>query len=114
MVSDRMQWHIAKVSFSYTYRLAVSNPVSLRRMLTKETTGRCSLPSLPDRLPLHAQLPARAKPRGDGRPDRVRGRRAARGLYARPGARVHAHDGPKRCAPESVHAADDHTGRGVR
>ncbi len=111
MVSDRMQWHIAKVRllsipFPNFPPMTIPNP-SFR-------IGRSHLPPRAHRLPLHAQLPPGPVADGDRRPDRVRGRRPAQGLHARPGAHVHADDGPERRAAQPVHAADDHARGGIR
>lgn len=53
MVSDRMQWHIAKVSppFYLFPRLTEDNS------LAHNQTGRSNIPPRTHRLPLHAQLP---------------------------------------------------------
>jgi hypothetical protein len=92
MVSDRMQWHIAKVSFSFLFRFQspsfryeppekphkdLFSPIINLCSLPHRDTGRSHLPSVSYRVPLHAQLPAGAIAHGDGRPDRVRCGRAA-------------------------------------
>lgn len=104
MVSDRMQWHIAKVC---------PPPPRFPPNANADEKGRSHIPPHPHRLPLHAQLPPRPVPRRHRRPHRLRGRRAARRLHARPRARVHAHDGPECRAAQPVYAADDDAGRRV-
>lgn len=85
MVSDRMQWHIAKVRRAFPSKHNLSRPLSqtsqntrhsFYSMLTQfgHTTGRRHIPPLPHRIPLHAQFPPRPVPRRHGRPDRLRGR----------------------------------------
>jgi hypothetical protein len=112
MVSDRMQWHIAKVA-SPSSPLP---PFPHNRVCVLTWTvpkGRSHLPPHPHRLPLHAQLPPRPVPRRHRRPHRLRGRRAPRRLCARPRARVHAHDGPRRRPAQPVYAPDDDARRRV-
>jgi hypothetical protein len=69
MVSDRMQWHIAKVRCLhslYPFPLSpATNP--------SPQTGRSNLPPPPHRLPLHPQLPPRPVPARHRRPHRLRG-----------------------------------------
>lgn len=118
MVSDRMQWHIAKVRFSLL--LPSYFPVADRKPKNGVipnflcNPGRSNVPSKPHRVPLHAQLPAGPVAAGDGRPNRLRGRRAPRGVHTRSGARVHADDRPQRRAQEPVHPSDHNEGRRVR
>jgi hypothetical protein len=115
MVSDRMQWHIAKVSLvsfsnSGSYRGNAENAeTEIEREISNlgacVNLGRGDLATQPDRVPLHAQLPARPVANGDGRPDRMRSGRAPRRVHSRPRARLHSHDGPQRRAEEPVHAS---------
>lgn len=106
MVSDRMQWHIAKVR-SPRLRLLTKRPSDLLWL------GRGPLTAGAHSLPLHAQLSAGPVAHCDGRPHRVRRRRAAGGVVASPHQRVHADDGPQRRATGPVHAPDDDTRRRV-
>lgn len=55
MVSDRMQWHIAKVGFTYDISLC-------RARADIFELGRITLTSVTNSLPLHAQLQTRAEP----------------------------------------------------
>lgn len=110
MVSDRMQWHIAKV------RLGIP-PVSPRDVPSaadgRGRPGRGAVAAVARGLPLHAQLPAGPVAGGGRRPHRVRRRRAAGSQDARPGQRVHADDGPQRGAARAVYAPDDDARRRV-
>ena len=114
MVSDRMQWHIAKVALPLPPSSLNKKKIRKGKVLTPDMIpGRSHLPPPTHRLPLHAQLPPGPVAARHRRPDRLRGRRAAARLHARPGARVHADNGFERRPAQPVYAPDHDEGRRV-
>lgn len=113
MVSDRMQWHIAKVR-----PIPILNPLQpplfFLDRVNLSLTGRASLGAQSRLVPLHAQLPAGPVPGGRGRPDRVRRRPGPGRLPQEPDHRLHPDDGPQRRAQIALHPPDHDQGRRVR
>lgn len=117
MVSDRMQWHIAKVSRK-------SNPTPLKitkrnHLLTTSPSSFCNTgyPHLlrnPNFLPLYPQLPARPIPYRRRRSNRHRARHRSRRLERQRGGRqqtpkrLYPHHRPQRRAQISFYPFDYH------
>ena len=119
MVSDRMQWHIAKVRVSRLFaspslRTASLAFENLQLTVFLVLVGRGHLATKPYRLPLYKKLPSWPVPDRHGRPNSLRGRRATRVIYPRPCAHLYADDGLERRASKFVHAAHHHARRRVR
>lgn len=65
MVSDRMQWHIAKVSL-FPLLLILLATLATHKMEAHVSSGRINVPANAHIIPLHTQLPSRTKPRRIG------------------------------------------------
>jgi len=113
MVSDRMQWHIAKVR---TKHISQSDWMDGPPELTSvcDCTGHPHLSRPTHLLPLHAQFPALPIPRHRRRAHRLRDRLGARGLWFAIDQSLHADDGYQFRAQEPFHAAHDYERGGVR
>ena len=74
MVSDRMQWHIAKVSCCLAEGQALPPPSAPFADRSSCWTGRGHITAVAYCVSLHAKLPTRPIPSRDRRPDRLRGR----------------------------------------